>query len=221
MLSIRKLPKYIDERWDMLSEYVSEVCSNRDKSHGWEHMKVVAETAKMIVEKDFIDEPDYIYNQLMLDTITVAWLHDVADHKYDSDGKLTHNLMKWGCANIGGFVNILEIIKLVSYTSENSALKAGKPINYDEKLGKYYARVRHIVSDADKLEAIGTIGIERAILYTRHAHPDYTEEQIIIELKKHAEDKMLRLAEEFLRTETGKQLGKIKHEETKYALDRM
>jgi HD superfamily phosphodiesterase len=213
--------KYINDRWEILSEFVDEVCANRDKSHGWEHMKTVAEMSQMIVEKDYKDEPECVYNQLMIDTITVAWLHDVADHKYDKTGELTNTLIKWGYANIGGFHNILEIIKLVSFSSENKAILAGKPIDYDKILGKHYSRVRHIVSDADKLEAIGLIGMERALGYTRHANPDYSEEQIIADVKKHAEEKLLRLAGEFMRTPTGKRIAQIRHDEMKSALDRL
>ena len=221
MLANNNLPKYINDRWEILSEFVDEVCANRDKSHGWEHMKTVAEMSQMIVEKDYKDEPECVYNQLMIDTITVAWLHDVADHKYDKTGELTNTLIKWGYANIGGFHNILEIIKLVSFSSENKAILAGKPIDYDKILGRHYARVRHIVSDADKLEALGSIGMERAIGYTQHANPDYSEEQIIADVKKHADEKLLRLADEFMRTYTGKQIAKIRHSEMKSELERL
>ena len=215
------MPKYINDRWDILSDFVQEVCSDRDKSHGWEHMKTVAETSQMIVEKDYKDEPECVYNQLMIDAITVAWLHDIADHKYDKKGELTNILMKWGYANIGGFENIIETIKLVSFSSENKAILSGKPIDYDKILGKHYARVRHIVSDADKLEAIGLIGMERAIGYTRHANPAYSEEQIISDVKKHADEKLLRLAHEFMRTDTGKQIAQLRHLEMKSELERL
>jgi HD superfamily phosphodiesterase len=214
------MPNYINERWELLSEFVNEVCSDRDKSHGWEHMKTVAENSLKIIVEDFKDLPESTYNQLVIDTITVAWLHDVADHKYDKDGHLTNILIKWGYRNITGFCNILEIIKLVSFSSENNAILQGKPINYDEILGKHYATVRHIVSDADKLEAIGLIGMERAIGYTQHAHPEYSERQIIADVKKHADEKLLRLAGEFIRTPTGKQIAQLRHCEMKSELDR-
>ena len=81
--------------------------------------------------------------------------------------------------------------------------------------------MRHIVSDADKLEALGSIGMERAIGYTQHANPDYSEEQIIADVKKHADEKLLRLADEFMRTYTGKQIAKIRHSEMKSELERL
>jgi len=68
----------------------------------------------------------------------------------------------------------------------------------------------HIVSDADKLEALG---IKRAITYTRHANPTYTEAQIIADVRKHADEKLLRLATEFIRTPTAKRIASQKHAE--------
>ena len=86
-------------------------------------------------------------------------------------------------------------------------------MDYEELLGEHYAKVRHIVSDADKLEAIGTIGVVRAIQYTTHANPGSTEKQIIEDVKKHAEEKLLRLAGEFIHTPYAKREGRVRHDE--------
>ena len=86
----------IDARWNLLSEFVAEICQGRDDSHGHAHMKAVAETTRFIIQQDFIDES----GNLTLDAITAAWLHDVADHKYDHDGTLEQKLDDFGTANI-------------------------------------------------------------------------------------------------------------------------
>ena len=71
----------------------------------------------------------------------------------------------------------------------------------------------NIVSDADKLEAIGQIGITRALEYTRYANPTYTEQQVIADVCKHANEKLLRLASEFIRTPTARLLAHQRHQE--------
>lgn len=197
------------KRWNTLADFVKTVCADRDESHGYEHMKTVAETSHRIAVEDFGQDE----HALLIDAITVAWLHDVADHKYDHDGKLTATLEEFGLEHIPNFSDIKKVIKLVSFSSENKAILAGNPLNYEELLGEHYANVRHIVSDADKLEAIGAIGVVRAIQYTTHANPGSTEEQIIEDVKKHAEEKLLRLAGEFIRTPYGKREACVRHNE--------
>ena len=202
----------ITSRWNKLSEFVQRTCADRDESHGHAHMKTVAETSRHIIEQDFRDRRHY--RHLILDAITVAWLHDIADHKYDDkEGTLEKQLDEFGHQNISNYKDIKQVIKNVSYSSENKAIRAGEPLDYDKLLTPYYALVRHIVSDADKLEAIGQIGITRALVYTRHANPTQTEAEVIANVRQHADEKLLRLAGEFIRTPTAQNIARKKHTE--------
>lgn len=205
--------------WNMLSAFVENICKGRDPSHGHEHMKAVAETAKTIVGTDFAHHPNYL--NIMLDAITVAWLHDVSDHKYDHDGTLDKQLDDFGIANIPNFTYIKKAVKLISYSSENKAILAGNPIDYEKELGEHYAIVRHIVSDADKLEAIGLIGIHRCIEYTQHSKPGITAEELATAVKIHADEKLLRLKDEFIRTDCGKRLAEPLHQDMVTELTKM
>ena len=199
----------IDARWSLLSNFVAETCKDRDDSHGHAHMKAVAETTRFIIEQDFIDES----GNLTLDAITAAWLHDVADHKYDHDGTLEQKLDDFGTANIWNYQEIKQVIKYVSFSTENKAIIAGTPLNFLAILGAYYSQIRDIVSDADKLEAIGTIGIQRCIEYTTHTNPTHTHAQVISDVKKHADEKLLRLASQFIKTPTARTIAIIRHNE--------
>jgi HD superfamily phosphodiesterase len=172
-------------------------------------MKAVAEMTRYIVEQDFIDES----GNLMLDAITAAWLHDIADHKYDHDGTLEQRLDEFGAANIWNYQEIKHVIKYVSFSTENKAILAGTPLNFPAILGAYYSQIRDIVSDADKLEAIGKIGIQRCIEYTIHANPTYTTEQVISDVKKHADEKLLRLASQFIKTPIARNIAATRHKE--------
>ncbi len=199
----------IKARWNLLSDFVKETCKGRDDSHGHAHMKAVAEMSRYIVEQDFIDES----GNLMLDAITAAWLHDIADHKYDHDGTLEQKLDKFGAANIWNYKEIKHVIKYVSYSTENKAILAGSPLNFTAILGSYYSQIRDIVSDADKLEAIGKIGIHRAIEYTTEANPSFTPEQVIADVYKHAHEKLLRLATQFIKTPLARAIATRRHRE--------
>ena len=200
----------IEARWNLLSDFVKDVCTGRDESHGHAHMKAVAEMTRHLIQEDHMDESGH----LMLDAITVAWLHDVADHKYDKDGSLERRMDDFGRANnIWNYEEVKRVIKYVSYSSENKAILAGTPLDFTAILGAYYCQIRHIVSDADKLEAIGKIGIARALEYTREANPSFSEAQVIADVHKHAHEKLLRLASEFIRTPLARKLAHEKHNE--------
>jgi HD superfamily phosphodiesterase len=199
----------IKARWNLLSDFVKETCKDRDDSHGHAHMKAVAEMTRYIVEQDFIDES----GNLMLDAITAAWLHDIADHKYDHDGTLEQRLDEFGAANIWNYQEIKHVIKYVSFSTENKAILAGTPLNFPAILGAYYSQIRDIVSDADKLEAIGKIGIHRAIEYTTEANPSFTPQQVIADVYKHAHEKLLRLATEFIKTPLARSIAARRHRE--------
>jgi HD superfamily phosphodiesterase len=199
----------IQDRWNLLSDFVKETCKGRDDSHGHAHMKAVAEMTRYIVEQDFNDESGH----LMLDAITAAWLHDIADHKYDHDGTLEQTLDEFGAANIWNYDEIKHVIKYVSFSTENKAILAGTPLNFPAILGAYYSQIRNIVSDADKLEAIGKIGIQRAVEYTTEANPSFTPQQVIEDVYKHAHEKLLRLATEFIKTPLARSIAARRHRE--------
>ena len=199
----------IEQRWQLLSDFVLTTCAGRSYTHGHAHMKAVAETSAYLLFVDFYDKD----GSMMLDTITAAWLHDVADHKYDHDGTLEQRLDEFGTANIWNYTEIKHVIKYVSYSTENKAIASGTPLDFPLILGAYYSQIRNIVSDADKLEAIGKIGISRAIIYTTEANPTYTQAQVVADVHKHAHEKLLRLATQFIKTPTARAIATQRHKE--------
>jgi HD superfamily phosphodiesterase len=199
----------IEQRWNMLSEFVQTICQGRSDTHGHAHMKAVAETSSYLLFVDFFDKD----GSMMLDTITAAWLHDVADHKYDYDGTLEQRLDEFGTANIPNYTEIKQVIKYVSYSTENKAIASGTPLNFKQILGDYYSNIRDIVSDADKLESIGVKGMERSLTYNTDTNPTFTPAQVIAEVRKIYDEKLVKLATQFIRTSTARAIAQKEHKE--------
>jgi len=197
----------IEQRWNMLSEFVQTICQGRSDTHGHAHMKAVAETSCYLLFVDFFDKD----GSMMLDTITAAWLHDVADHKYDYDGTLEQRLDEFGIANIPNYTDIKQVIKYVSYSTEHKALIAGTPLDFKQILGDYYSNIRDIVSDADKLESIGVKGMERSLTYNTDTNPTFTHAQVMAEVRKIYNEKLVKLATQFIRTPTARAIAQKEH----------
>lgn len=201
----------IEQRWKLLSDFVEKVCAGRSDTHGHAHMKAVAEMSSFLVQQDYPDRR--LLRNLLQDAITAAWLHDVADHKYDHDGTLEQQLDTFGTANIPNYADIKQVIKYVSYSTENKAILAGTPLDFPAILGDYYSRVRDIVSDADKLESIGVKGMERSFTYNRETNPTFTHAQVIAEVRKIYDEKLIKLASQFIKTPTARAFARISNKE--------
>lgn len=186
-----------------LKGFVKLVCSDRDASHGYEHAKNVAANAAKICDKLQVSE-----NIRKLVNIC-AWLHDIADHKYDHadriyddhadriygdqrDGFLHRVLTQFLRDNYPSNVQlILAIIERISFSRQ---IREGTD-DWMRVLGEEGTLVRNIVSDADKLEAIN---LQRAIDYTKHRFPSISNKALAEEVINHANEKLLRLKDEFI-----------------------
>ena len=199
----------IEQRWNMLSDFVQTICAGRSKTHGHAHMKAVAEMSSYLLFVDFEDKD----GNLMLDTITAAWLHDIADHKYDYDGTLEQRLDEFGTENIPNYTEIKQVIKYVSYSTEHKAILAGTPLDFNQILGAYYSQIRDIVSDADKLESIGIKGMERSYTYNSDTNPTFTHAQVATEVRKIYDEKLVKLATQFIKTPTARTIAQKEHKE--------
>jgi hypothetical protein len=101
----------------------------------------------------------YNDNYILRGITITAWLHDVNDHKYN-DTLLMKNKMKQFINNDLLLDNtetnlILNIIDRISYSKENKIRQSNGMLDWYKVLGNKGCIIRDIVSDADKLEAIG------------------------------------------------------------------
>lgn len=184
-----------------LKNFVKHTTDGRDPSHGYEHMEKVYENSVKIMDSmDRISELDR-----MMVTM-VAYLHDVADHKYDKDGKLRKKVI--------GFLRnyqcefLMECIDCISFSKEK---KLGKKY-YETILPEELIGIRNIVSDADKIEALGVTGLERCEMYTRHDMEEkgenITEDEVMKRVLLHCKEKLFILTSEYIRTKPGYEMAK-------------
>jgi HD superfamily phosphodiesterase len=204
-------------------------------------MEAVTQLAVLIASLEGVAAPEDLR-----DIARVAMLHDVADHKYDLDGTLEPRVRAFIAAELypgdaEGAAMAWASIDAVSYSKEN---KRGMRY-FAATLGPRWTRVRDIVSDADKLLAIGEDGLERCWHYQLELRdgaiarataaraaagsdadaPDMaipapiTPEELVADVVQHAHDKLLRLSTEFMVTPSGKFLAAPKHRDMEAVLE--
>ena len=155
------------ETYASTRDFAEKILEGRDDTHGFAHCAIVYRHAMGIFD-DILSEKDE-ENMRLLENIegkkidarkviaVAAYLHDVLDHKYDSTQETADRM----AAHIQ-IVCSEEEIKWVHFIIDHvsySAQKKGKFKIADIPEDKLL--LRNVVSDADKLEAIGIDGVNR------------------------------------------------------------
>lgn len=192
-----------------LKKFVKENTVGRDPSHGYEHMKQVFKNSQEICAK-ICAEGTLISADVIRWIAIVAWLHDVADHKYDKDGVLMEKVKTFVYEQVvdkDDAEYVLMCIEMVSFSKEK---KEGMKY-YEKILPEKFVIVRNIVSDADKLEAIGVIGLQRCEAYTKHIakekNEQLTDEEVLYRIAEHCKEKLFILATSYMRTNPGRKMA--------------
>lgn len=183
----------------ILYDFVEQYTNHFDKSHDIHHAIKVFNNAIKIIDSMEID-----YER---DVITWAsMLHDVCDHKY-------HNciskdkLFQFIKVNLGEFKanRIITIIDNVSYSKEARGERTTLP--YPDYI------YLDVISDADRVEALGYIGIKRCEEYTIAKLGINNLDIIKKEVIKHCHEKLLKLFPDYFKTPLGKELAFSLHQE--------
>ncbi|WP_246366866.1 HD domain-containing protein [Paraliobacillus salinarum] len=160
--------------------------------HDYAHMERVAKMSHYIAKKEDADP--------FLAEIA-GWLHDVADSKLTDDPKQAE-------VELRSFLESLylteEQITVIMSAIETVSFRKGKQPN---------SVIGQVVQDADRLDAIGAIGIARAFSFGgNRENTIYSEssEQKNQSTIQHFYDKLLRLKDQ-LHTNTAKQIAKERH----------
>ncbi len=188
-------------------DFVKETLENAEGGHDWWHIYRVWQLSKHIAETE-------LANLFVVEL--GALLHDIADSKFHNGNE------ELGSDIASEFLNSLNIehsvVEHVVKIIENISFKGGKEVQ------KFKSKELNIVQDADRLDAIGAIGIARTFNYggfkgreiynpdikpnlnmTKEEYKNSTAPTI-----NHFYEKLL-LLKDIMNTETGKRLAEHRH----------
>lgn len=183
-------------KFNNLTKFTQQNMKNFDASHNFDHVKRVYENTLKI-----IDSVQFEKYEIDTEIITYASiLHDIRDHKYPesiSEAEL-REFLETELSEKNKVDYILEIIDNISYSKQIS--------NNNEYCGNFKIYI-DIIRDADRLEAIGSSGLERCFHYHRYKLKQ-NEEDVLKNIIKHCYEKLLRLYPEyFIVTTKGRELA--------------
>lgn len=176
---------------DLAKDYVKKILSDEFTGHDYLHSMRVYKMALQLAKDKEVD----------LEIISLAaLLHDLDDYKIAKEGsKRALNFLN---EHVNAMIKdkVMDIINNMSYSS----YKSGKSVNTLEGM---------IVQDADRLDALGAIGIARTFAYSGKTNrPIYSEEDGIDSAITHFYDKLIKL-ENLMNLEEAKSIAK---ERTKF-----
>ena len=176
--------------------YVSQYMSQFDASHDYRHVQRVLGLAKSIHAQEQKTNPDKEYRS---DIITLgSLLHDVGDKKYLKPGQNGETMVQELLMEFGADERLAtDVQKIVSHVSYSHEIK--NPEKVISCLAQYPELA--IVQDADRLDAIGAVGVGRCFAYTAAVGKNSLDVAIV-----HFEEKLLKLAS-MMKTASGKQMA--------------
>ena len=194
--------------------FVKETLKNAEGGHDWFHIQRVFNNSMLIAK----DEDDV--NLLVVSL--GALLHDIADAKFnDGDEALGPKMAEDFLLSLGvPKRTINHVTNIIKYSSFKASLTDGK---MKKKL--FTSKELKVVQDADRLDAIGAIGIARAFNYGGFKNRSLYDPSIPpnLEMSKeeykkyeaptlnHFYEKLLLLKDK-MNTETGKRLAEERHQ---------
>ncbi len=189
-------------------EFVKSELQNAESGHDWWHIERVWKTAQQIAKQEKVDLAVVDF---------AALLHDIADSKFHNGDE---NL---GPTKAGAFLTSIgvkeEIVLHVQGIIENMSFKNTLDDVY------FSSPEMLVVQDADRLDAMGAIGIARAFhyggyknrqLYNPGIKPKNNQSKEAYKMStaptiNHFYEKLLLLKDK-MNTDTGKQIASVRHQ---------
>lgn len=193
---------------DHTIHYVKKELEGAEAGHDWFHIERVYRNALHLLKTEKADE------QIV---ILAALLHDIADSKFHNGDEAI------GPKKAYDFMTSIhldeEVKKQVVLIIENISFKGG---NFERR---FHSKELEVVQDADRLDAIGAIGIARAFQYGGFKNrtiydPDEKPKMDMTreEYKKHTGNTVnhfyekLLLLKDLMNTDSGKEMALARHQ---------
>ena len=193
---------------EKVSEYIQNKFKDSEGSHDWHHIERVWKLSKYIQQKEGGD---------LLVIELAALLHDVSDHKYnggdfDAGWKIAKEMiLEHGGSEILAD-NVASVVKIISF----------KGAKVQDEITSLEGK---IVRDADRLDAIGAIGIARTFayggsknqaLYLENVPPVmHDSKEAYFQAKTHTINhfyEKLLLLKDRMETKTAKEIAEVRHQ---------
>ena len=202
-------------------DFVKSTLKDAEGGHDWFHVMRVWNNAKIISERENV-------NLLVVEL--GALLHDIADSKFhDGDEtigpKIAQEFLKSQQVDPQIVQHIIQIINSISFKSTLSTKKA-------DFRQKFRSPELDIIQDADRLDAIGAIGIARCFNYGGYKNRALYDPNIPAKLNQskesyknsntpsinHFYEKLL-LLKDLMNTKKGREIAQKKHDFMEYYLE--
>jgi len=193
---------------DQTINFVKLTLANAETGHDWFHIERVYKTAITINAKEKADD---------LVVALAALLHDIADSKFNNGDE------EIGPKKAGDFLKSIGLgDKIIHHVQEII-----RNLSYKASLGKitFTSKELDVVQDADRLDAIGAIGIARAFTYGGYKNRVLYDPSIPVNLNMSKEEyknttaptinhfyEKLLLLKDLMKTETGKSMANQRHQ---------
>jgi uncharacterized protein len=192
----------------LTANYVRTTLQGAEAGHDWWHINRVWNNAKLIGQTEQVD---------MFVVELAALLHDIADSKFHNGDE------EVGPRTAGNFLKTLNLddalIEHIQQIIRHMSFKAG----FGEKV--FHSKEMDVVQDADRLDAIGAIGIARAFTYGGYKNREMYDPAIPPNLNMSKEEykntsaptinhfyEKLLLLKDKMNTATGKQIAQQRHD---------
>ena len=175
-------------------KFVKKRFLNDVTGHDWHHMNRVRKLSLVIWQTEQMGDPELIE--------LIALLHDVSDSKLNGTKKEGEEFLdEWLESNVKDTIMIEKIKRDIASISFREGLREG------------LSPEAAIVQDADRLEALGAIGIARAFTYGGYkGQPIYIpEDEAASSTFSHFYDKLL-LLKDLMNTQTGERMAEERHQ---------